>query len=350
MVQPDLPTALISPLLPGCSAWVSVDGKPLPVYSIGTEGIKRFGYIEAVEGAHFQVHFAEGREASPPDDFNLDVYLDGRWVRGSTHTKTAAVFRMPLDHPHRLKTFSAARINPTTERPFLFSKIAQTDDDELACKEERVIKGIGSIQLRMMRIKDVEDKIEQMETQDLPDLVLHEQAKKVKLSHQTSLGPARVTEVKRIAMKFNLIDSPSNPFVNFEFRYRSRALLELEGDAPAIPGPRPPLFPADPAPPPPIARKPPVPKIAKGIKRPVEIIIDSDDSDDGSTEVERLRARVAELKRREQMKLEPATPRVKDEKGNRPKNIKREKGVPNGVALSASRKGKKGRPEVIELD
>jgi hypothetical protein len=44
-----------------------------------------------------------------------------------------------------------------------------------------------------------------------------------------SLGPARVTEVKRIAMKFALIDTPNRPFVNFEFHYRSRALLELEG-------------------------------------------------------------------------------------------------------------------------
>lgn len=92
---------------------------------------------------------------------------------------------MPLDHPHRLQTFRAARIDATTERPFLFSKIVQTDNDDLACKEERVIQGIGSISLRMMRIRDVRDKIEEMQSQVLPDIVIHEASKRVKLSHQT---------------------------------------------------------------------------------------------------------------------------------------------------------------------
>jgi hypothetical protein len=48
-----------------------------------------------------------------------------------------------------------------------------------------VLKGDGSIQLRMMRISHVKEKIEAMECQDLSDFLLHEATKRLKLSHQT---------------------------------------------------------------------------------------------------------------------------------------------------------------------
>lgn len=71
--------ARASPLLPGCIACMTVDGKPLTVYEAQTEGNKSICYVEAVEGAHFEVQFRDERNEAPPTDFNLDVYLDGRW-------------------------------------------------------------------------------------------------------------------------------------------------------------------------------------------------------------------------------------------------------------------------------
>jgi len=83
----------------------------------------------------------------------------------------------------------------------------------------------------------------------------------------------------------------------------------------------------------------------------VDIIIESsDEEDDGLTEVERLRARVAELERRDRVKTEPATLKVKEEQAARSRKIKREKRGPSGVASAASGKGKKGKPVVLELD
>jgi hypothetical protein len=84
----------------------------------------------------------------------------------------------------------------------------------------------------------------------------------------------------------------------------------------------------------------------------VDIIIEpSDEEDDGLTEVERLHARVAELEsRRDRVKAEPATPKVKEEQVARSKKVKREKRGSSGVASAASGKGKKGKPVVLELD
>lgn len=72
-------TSTLSSRLPGCSVWVTVDDKPLSVYSATLEDNKSVGYIEAVEGAQFKVHFGDGREEPPATDYAITVWLDGRW-------------------------------------------------------------------------------------------------------------------------------------------------------------------------------------------------------------------------------------------------------------------------------
>lgn len=66
------------------------------------------------------------------------------------------------------------------------------------------------------------------------------------------------------------------------------------------------------------------------------------------TEVERLRARVAELER-ERVKAERGAARVKEEKNSSLKKVKMEQSG-SGNAASLSPREKKGKQEVIELN
>lgn len=78
------------------------------------------------------------------------------------------------------------RIDPTTERAFMFGKLLTTDDDESACTDENIAKAIGTIQLKVMRIKNACLTSQAAVSRDFADIVMHQQSKKAKLSHQTA--------------------------------------------------------------------------------------------------------------------------------------------------------------------
>ncbi|ORY79700.1 hypothetical protein BCR35DRAFT_331951 [Leucosporidium creatinivorum] len=324
MAQPSPPTELTSTRMPGCSAWVTVDDKPLPVYSALSEGNKSIGYIEAIEGAQFKCIIAtDERKRLPKTTPRISTWMDA--------------------------VYAGAQVTATTQRPFQFAKLSLTDDEDRACREEQVVKNMGTLQVKVIRVKDLHD-ADYVPLDGLhSEVVLHEATKKATLSHQTSLAPPQASPKMGLQTRCTEIDSPVNPFYTFEFRYRSRALLELEGQAPALPAPSPPPAAAAAAEDPPAAtaQQPPTSAKAKGKKRAIEITIDSDDDEDGMTEVERLRARVAALER-ERVKPEPGV-KVKEEEKPSLKKVKMEQGGSSGGA-SSSPKGKKGKPEVIELD
>lgn len=72
-----------------------------------------------------------------------------------------------------------------TERPFLFGKLSTTDDDELACADEKVVKGMGTIRLHYHRLKSIGEPIPFPNQAAPAAAVLHEKTKKAQLSHQS---------------------------------------------------------------------------------------------------------------------------------------------------------------------
>lgn len=83
-------------------------------------------------------------------------------------------------------SISAARDSPTTERPFLFTRLSTTDDDSVACTNESIVKAMGQIDLRILRISVVHDHVKQKGCGNhLAEATLHEESKKARLSHQT---------------------------------------------------------------------------------------------------------------------------------------------------------------------
>jgi hypothetical protein len=69
-------------------------------------------------------------------------------------------------------------------KPFLFTKISTTDDDEEACADEAIVKAMGSLQMRYNRVK-ISAPVKTMRGySDVQAQRLHEKSKKATLSHQ----------------------------------------------------------------------------------------------------------------------------------------------------------------------
>ncbi|KAL8283668.1 hypothetical protein RQP46_005463 [Phenoliferia psychrophenolica] len=156
-------------------------------------------------------------------------------------------------------TFVGKRETSTTIRSYKFANVQLTDDEAIAVGEERIIKALGTIQVKAV------------------------------LSHSTALGAPKFA-APLVPVSVAWLDSIDQPLLSFEFIYRSRTLLELNGIVPAE------EVKADPTPPP-VAGPSSAPKRKRAPKgTPESITLDSDDSDADDKEVEDPLAELARLR------------------------------------------------------
>ncbi|ORY40628.1 hypothetical protein BCR35DRAFT_336486 [Leucosporidium creatinivorum] len=306
-------TALTSPLVPGFSVWVEVNGVKAPIYSLEQEGSTTSGFIEAVEGAQFSVHTRDERKRPPSDSYRVQLIIDGMSITGSTtNVKTSDLFRAQAESYKRQTFFSTVQDGQISRRPFQFSALQVTDDDNIACSEEEVIISMSSIRLLYRRVKVTGTYEKSGKASALaPSAILHEKSKKGLLSHQMSFGAAQPCSPRprrRTAIDYESIDTRDKPLAAFEFKYRSKTLLELEGHIPTT--------------------EPAAPAV--------------EEKDDPAAELERLRARVADL--------EKVVGESKDGKKVAVKQEVKEEESAEGEDEGEGTKGKKRAPVVIVID
>ncbi|ORY54267.1 hypothetical protein BCR35DRAFT_335819 [Leucosporidium creatinivorum] len=221
MAQHVPPTALTSPLLPGCSAWITVKGKALPVYSscIDISARQTYGYVAASEGQEFGVCFFNGLEGQPSHDCAVEVLLDGCEVDGLLVCKTSSTFSAPLNSQRRIHKFRSWMVSSNSGRRFFFSKYSPTDDAERVCSDSdpEVLEQFGTIQVRFECIEGVE-----------PFLDVEEEREKFEdINAQDELGPERATAEEE------LVTGDVTGFVcTYEFRYRTLDFLKAAHLAP----------------------------------------------------------------------------------------------------------------------
>lgn len=122
----------------------------------------------------------------------------------------------------------------TTLRPFLFSKLSLTDDDDRATTDEKIVRGMGSISLRVYRVKvtgpslATSTSVTASRKPDFVPAVLHESSKKAQISHQTGFGHAEKDRPKS-RVNYDRIDPRKTPCFTLGLHYRSRTILEFEG-------------------------------------------------------------------------------------------------------------------------
>ncbi|GAA5875430.1 hypothetical protein JCM16303_000622 [Sporobolomyces ruberrimus] len=228
---PDAEYRLTSSLLPNLFAWVEIDGQPAHVYAPEELERKAIGYIEAVEGKGCAVRWADLRTLRPDDPYSMRTCGSGvisvKKYEYSSSDPTASW------RHHKVSGMRRGDM----ERPLCFGKLSTTDDDDAACSDERVIKDLGSIRCVYRRISGIREsyrKPRRERTNEVETKPIHEKNKKARLSHQATFGEAKAVRPHSTS-SYNEVDTMEHPLQVFEFRYRSRQLLQLEGHLPDSP-------------------------------------------------------------------------------------------------------------------
>ncbi|GJN91526.1 hypothetical protein Rhopal_004549-T1 [Rhodotorula paludigena] len=199
-------------------ASVKINSQAVPIYKVEHKEEKTTCYIEAVEDAEFTVTFMKAKMTAT--DLAAWLKVDGTRVDG---------FSIPIhDMGGHVDTFEGARISATAIRPFKFAKIALTDEPDMASTSEQVVKNLGTIQIAICRTQILGKSLASAAYSDYKQHVVDEKSKKATMSHSTSYGAAKVKVASGTADSVQYIDPIESPWHTLEFKYRSRALLELE--------------------------------------------------------------------------------------------------------------------------
>ncbi|BGP36625.1 hypothetical protein JCM10449v2_000526 [Rhodotorula kratochvilovae] len=231
---PSTPLTMLSDPDKHLTAWVTVDDKPVPVYKVEHGERKTTCYIEAVEGKEYQVRVKRSWRET---DLCCIFHVDGVRARSYSFKATNA-----LTSERRCV---GVRVSDTQVKPFVFAPMMLTDDGDAATTSEHIIKSLGTVQVHALRAEYVGMRdVEKSTWADPQQHVVDERGKKATMSHATAYGEAKRDNYDSLKSKFRHIDGTDSPSYTLEFKYRSRALLELDDIvAPAA-------SPASPTPPP----------------------------------------------------------------------------------------------------
>ncbi|KAL5525560.1 hypothetical protein ACEPAG_6896 [Sanghuangporus baumii] len=202
----------------GFTCWVTSGDVPLQTYSEESLGNVRAAWIASTPGKSFAVHWQDhsGKRIATSGH----VLIDGKDV-------ASAILRPGREAPVKR---TGAKVRRNVIKPFVFSELSLTDDDDLASPYDTSLGRIGSIRIEITRVRlGAEVPFAGYgEAQD-PGVV-HERAKKAG-AHCTNFGDAkRVAKAQTVSISTAPYDpNEPGPFVVFEFRYRSLEILKAIG-------------------------------------------------------------------------------------------------------------------------
>ncbi|KAF7304993.1 hypothetical protein MKEN_01214000 [Mycena kentingensis (nom. inval.)] len=211
--------------LHGFSAWITVNGQPLPEYLVAEDSTagRVSCWIPSEPGVHFLVHWKDaGSRVDTAGYISLDgLLVPGRFLMGAGETFRAGV-----------------RVSATTERPFMFRKL---DSDETATSGIPH-KDVGMVTLKIKRIKKGDGRSPNAPLQHIPTMIGQRRAGDVSvgfgeeratyLQSKLTWAVSPYQEPGSAPADPNTKKSPST-YVSFVFRYRTLDWLRQQGIAPA---------------------------------------------------------------------------------------------------------------------
>ncbi|GAA5947373.1 hypothetical protein JCM3765_001645 [Sporobolomyces pararoseus] len=252
------------------TSWVLVNDKAVELFKVKPKGPMAMScYIctpatsSSSRPVEFAVGFRDDRPFSPSaPDLLVECVVDGVVVKHEEVVIRALKDGKDVKNPKIIRsrtwTWRGRRESATVIRPFVFSPLKLTEDEDLACSSESIIRQLGTIQLRIFRGKVVgtatssqvaagEEEGYKAGIEMVEEMVFEESSAKVKgagVSHHAGLGPRRFeNQIQRSGFEMSEEDSSEKPYVSLEFVYRSRDVLELKGIIPPREPPTPPSAP-----------------------------------------------------------------------------------------------------------
>ncbi|KAI0812318.1 hypothetical protein BC629DRAFT_931270 [Irpex lacteus] len=211
-------------------------------------------YIISETGKRFLVRVL--RSSAPQTDLAAHLWVDGQCMR-----------KRVLAKENSLSDIDAARIDASTLRPFIFTSIVLTDDDRVLQEGSFNANDLGTICLKIYRIKYHGPSTRYITDKANVDNIgkpVHEKSKKAG-GHRVTfvlpssnlniptftmlhrLGEAKIVEAK-LGTKATWIDEINSPYCTFTWRYRSKDILQAQGIVPLDPAPLPLKRPGSPVP------------------------------------------------------------------------------------------------------
>jgi len=202
----------------GFSAWIAVDGKPLPEYLVAEDAkaAKVSCWIPSEAGQKFAVHWKDhGSKIDSCSFITLDgLVVPGRFIFGDGETSRGGV-----------------RSGANTERPFAFREVEEDSPSTHSAN-----KDVGMIILRIKRIQRVAGRPANP-VQQVPSLILGKRK-----AGELCVGFAEDRQTyDQYAFTWSVKpyekDSPAgaktpSTYVSFVFRYRTREWLQMQGIMP----------------------------------------------------------------------------------------------------------------------
>ncbi|KAI0772789.1 hypothetical protein BD413DRAFT_34186 [Trametes elegans] len=203
--------------LNGYTAHICCDDKELEMYDIEVEkGNTVTCWIPSEEGKTFTLHWGD---ESASTKMSVGITVDGRSVTRMSHDC------------QRDRACTGVHAAAGLKRPFVFSRLVLTDDDDLA--HVPVCEALGTIKLAMHRVQYFINPRPGACAFTAENLgPVHEKSKKAG-AHTVFFGAAQ----KACTTVVTAVGSESVPFATFIFRYRPMELLRAHGIAPPLPMP-----------------------------------------------------------------------------------------------------------------
>ncbi|KAJ3997062.1 hypothetical protein F5050DRAFT_1807176 [Lentinula boryana] len=198
------------------SAWVVIDGQTADVFNVEHNDVRGTMHVTcwlpSEAGKNFEVHFRD-LSGSPSC---AQVYIDGNRCAG----------RVLKGSKKSIHAVTGLRISPSVIRPFVFSKLDFTEDEDTLDTLASLSK-VGQVEVNFYFVTVLgKDKPRFYEAH--PEHKVNEKAKKG-IDHQTRFG-----EAKNITKQVNYVKTKrmGKDVVKFVFRYRPLEVLRAQGIAP----------------------------------------------------------------------------------------------------------------------
>jgi hypothetical protein len=217
-------------LLNDISAWIEVDGKELEQYGI-EEDLDRSQvtcWIATQADKCFSVVFKDDaayRDHSLGSSLRLDgSSINGKVLRSPTRSGEFQNFANDRKVVQNDQVLSAS-----SSRPFMFSKLELTDEDEYLYQASA---HLGEIRVDIHRVQALESRLFQSDSSVSGHGKVHERSKKA-VTHCVSYGQEAKTGI-RYSCQVKYLDGDI-PVATFIFKYRDFGLLQANGIIPKPP-------------------------------------------------------------------------------------------------------------------
>ncbi|KAF8554455.1 hypothetical protein OG21DRAFT_1064395 [Imleria badia] len=214
----------------GLSAWIEVEGRELEQYGVEEDYDQNqvTCWIATQADKNFSVVFRDN-EAYREHSLGSSLRLDGSSINGKHLRLPTRIGCFPNFAGDRTVVQNGQTLSATSLRPFVFSKLELTDEDEYLNQSSA---HLGEIRISIYRVEPVDSSLFPPGASVSGHGKVHERSKKA-VTHCVSYGQEVKTETNYVC-RVRYLDGET-PLATFIFKYRDSGLLQANGIIPKPP-------------------------------------------------------------------------------------------------------------------